>query len=203
MTKKKVVLKENVKIPRRRGRPRKSASKDKAMEHYNPRTGRIEPEVININNNGIYVGNMRGLVLRESSRFASEEELVAIINDYFDNGGTIITSEKKNGEVSTKRVLSISGLMYHLGIDSQKMFYELEKHKTYGIYIRKAKLLIMRNYEEMLQTSPNPTGAIFALKQFGWKDNTSNEINVTFHPFTSMMQRAALKEQPKGVEDES
>ena len=199
---KKVILKPNVKIPKKVGRPRKSASKDKPMEHYNPRTGKIEQEVIDVNTNRVFVGSTKGLMLSQTSRFKSAEELIDILNDYFENGGTVVTSEKRTGESVTKRVLSLSGLIYHLGFDSMKMFYEAEKHKEYGVYIRRAKMLVMRNYEEMLQTSSNPTGAIFALKQFGWKDNTASEVNVTFHPFVNMMQRASIKDEPKKIIDE-
>lgn len=198
----KKVLKPNVKIPKKVGRPRKSASKDKPMEHYNPRTGKIEQEMLDINSNRVYAGGSSAVILREASRFGSAEELINILNDYFENGGTIISKEGKNGEISQKRIISLAGLIFHLGIDSMALFYQLEKHKEYGTYIRRAKLLIMRNYEEMLQTNPNPTGAIFALKQFGWKDNTANEVNVTFHPFVSMMQRATQKEETKTIINE-
>lgn len=198
----KKVLKPNVKIPKKVGRPRKSASKDKPMEHYNPRTGKIEQEMLDVNSNRVYAGGSSAVILREASRFSSAEELINILNDYFENGGTIISKQEKNGEISSRRVISLAGLIYHLGFDSMKMFYEAEKHKEYGVYIRRAKMLIMRNYEEMLQTNPNPTGAIFALKQFGWKDNTANEVNVTFHPFVSMMQRVPQKEEPKMIINE-
>lgn len=194
------VFKRNVALPKRKvGRPRKTASKDKPLEHYNKLTGKFEEEMIK--GTKVYLGENNKLILRDNTKFGDVETLISRLNDYFNEGGTIVTSVNKSGDTVTKRVLTLSGLIFFLGYNSMSEFYKLESHKEYGTYIKRAKLLIQQNYEEMLQTASNPTGAIFALKQFGWKDNNNGELNINLHPFMDMMKRAQSKEQPKELID--
>ena len=65
--------------------------------------------------------------------------------------------------------LTISGLCYSLGFASRQSFYDYEKKGKFAYTIKRARLFIEKEYEMQLDAG-NPTGAIFALKNFGWKD---------------------------------
>lgn len=76
---------------------------------------------------------------------------------------------------------TITKLCYELGFESRQSFYDYEKREEFSYVIKRARLLVESGYEERLQ-SQSPTGAIFALKNMGWKDKvetgfTDNEGN--------------------------
>ena len=101
--------------------------------------------------------------------FESAGNLQSAIQDYFTNG---MESRKKEieGRGSIKvPVPTITGLCWHLGFASRSAFYDLQKLPQFSYTIKRARLMIEREYEEQLQKG-NPTGAIFALKNFGWMD---------------------------------
>lgn len=63
-----------------------------------------------------------------------------------------------------------TGLALHLGFSARSSLNDyLEKEGFYDP-IKKALLRIENKYEERMITEKNPTGSIFALKNFGWKD---------------------------------
>lgn len=64
---------------------------------------------------------------------------------------------------------TVSGLAIYLGFADRYSFYEYEKHPDFTYTIKKARSFIERHYEQLLQAG-NSTGAIFALKNFGWQD---------------------------------
>jgi hypothetical protein len=64
---------------------------------------------------------------------------------------------------------SITGLAYSLGFVSRQSFYDYENYPVFSDTVKKARLRIEMFYEEQL-LSKNTTGAIFALKNFGWSD---------------------------------
>ena len=101
--------------------------------------------------------------------FESVENLQSAIQDYFTNG-----MEKRQKEIKDKGLMkvpvpTITGLCLHLGFASRQAFYDLQKHREFSYTVKRARMLIEREYEEQLQKG-NPTGAIFALKNFGWMD---------------------------------
>ena len=69
---------------------------------------------------------------------------------------------------------TISGLAYHLGFESRQSFYDYEDRPDYSYTIKRARLRIEMTYEQALQGS-QCTGAIFALKNLGWKDKSEVE----------------------------
>ena len=81
--------------------------------------------------------------------------------------------------LSDDRPVTISGLCYHLGFESLQSFYDYEKRQEFSYAIKKLRLFVVSVYEELLSKG-NSTGAIFALKNFGWKDK--QEIEVTSDP---------------------
>jgi len=64
---------------------------------------------------------------------------------------------------------TITGLALFLGFESRQSFYKYEKDGEFCYTIKKARLRIESVYEQNLH-SGNPSGSIFALKNFGWKD---------------------------------
>lgn len=62
-----------------------------------------------------------------------------------------------------------SGLALHLGFESRKSLWEYGKKPEFSNPVKKALLRIEQYYEDNLLTR-NATGAIFALKNFDWKD---------------------------------
>jgi hypothetical protein len=70
--------------------------------------------------------------------------------------------------------LTLTGLILHLGLSSRQSFDLYAERPEFVDSVRKAKLLIESEYEKRLATNA-PTGAIFALKNFGWSDKQAIE----------------------------
>lgn len=82
----------------------------------------------------------------------------------------------KDGNIITIPSPTISGLCYFLGFESRQSYYDYEQRPEFSYTLKRAKLFIENEYEKQLH-NPNCTGAIFALKNFGWKDKQL-ELNV-------------------------
>lgn len=105
-------------------------------------------------------------------KYETAEDLQVAIEDYFENGVNKRQIKVRNGkdyEVVEIPVPTITGLVLHCGFADRASFYDLEKQDKFSHTIKKARTFIEKEYEEILQTTGN-TGAIFALKNFGWKD---------------------------------
>lgn len=63
--------------------------------------------------------------------------------------------------------ITLTGLIYALGLSSRQSLSHYEKREEFCDSVRRAKLRVEMAYEEKLHTR-NPSGAIFALKNFGW-----------------------------------
>lgn len=87
------------------------------------------------------------------SVYTSAGEIEAGIQEYFAKDG------KK----------TITGLAYHLGFESRQSFYDYEKNGEFSYTLKRARLKIEMGYEEGLHEAAC-SGAIFALKNFGWRD---------------------------------
>jgi len=118
--------------------------------------------------------------------FNTPEELQAAILKYFREGVTekevIIGSGSKARKVKVP-VPTICGLCFFIGFESRQSFYDYEKKEGFTYTIKRARLFIESHYEELLQATGS-TAAIFALKNFGWKDQqiidqTVREVKVT------------------------
>lgn len=67
-----------------------------------------------------------------------------------------------------------SGLALYLGFESRQSLEDYKKKPEFSYPIKKALLRIESYYEQSIQ-SRNPAGAIFALKNFGWRDKQEVE----------------------------
>ena len=139
-------------------------------------------------------------VIGRPPEYQTPAELQAKIEKYFKDGvrfKTIIVGPANNRTEVTVQVPTICGLCLYLGFESRQSFYDYEKKPGFTYTIKKARMLIEREYEEQLQTS-TPTGAIFALKNFNWKDtpliDQSHHIHTTF--IQNILDKAGLNGQP-------
>jgi len=123
------------------------------------------------------------------AKYKTDEELQQAISDYFQNGvkkRTVVIGKGEKAETIEIEVPTITGLVLYLGFESRQSFYDLEKVEKFSYTIKRARTLIEQNYEELLQTG-NVSGAIFALKNFGWTDRQETQItgeglNITINP---------------------
>lgn len=109
--------------------------------------------------------------------FMNKEELIEKIAEYFESGHntkTIIIGKAPNNYEVEVPVLTISGLAMFLGFCSRQSLYDYEQNEEFSYIIKRARLFVEMEYEEQLQHG-NTTGAIFALKNMGWKDRVETE----------------------------
>lgn len=105
--------------------------------------------------------------------WASPDDMQAAIEAYVKSPPEK-TIHTKDGPIDVP-VLTITGLCLHLGFCSRQSFYDYEKRDGFSYTIKRARTLIEHEYETMLQMG-NTTGAIFALKNFGWTDKSEVEL---------------------------
>lgn len=104
--------------------------------------------------------------------FETVEALQKKIDEYFAEGvkkKKITIGKPPNTQVIEIQIPTITGLCIYCGFESRQSFYDYEKKEGFSYTIKRARLFIENEYEELLQ-SGNTTGAIFALKNFGWVD---------------------------------
>lgn len=68
-----------------------------------------------------------------------------------------------------------TGLALHLGFESRQSLQDYKEKEGFSYSIKKALLRIEGQYEGIAVYGKMPTGAIFALKNFGWKDKQEVE----------------------------
>lgn len=90
--------------------------------------------------------------------YKNAEELEEAVKLYFD----------------TTQIKTVTGLAYFLGFESRQSFYDYETRGEFSYTIKRARLFIEMGYEMQLWGTSN-AGAIFALKNFGWKDKQEVE----------------------------
>ena len=107
--------------------------------------------------------------------FDSAEQMVVMINDYFESLLYPIKegTEEREAEGYKNRP-TITGLALFLGFASRQSMYDYVKKEEYSYIITRAQQIIAMSYEEMLLTKVS-AGAIFALKNMGWDDKTQIE----------------------------
>lgn len=93
-------------------------------------------------------------------KYESADELESAIDKYLES-----TDQKK---------WTITGLALSLGFESRQSFYDYEEKGEYSYIIKRARLHVEMSYEEKLSDN-GCTGAIFALKNMGWKDKSEVE----------------------------
>ena len=102
--------------------------------------------------------------------YSTAEELQEKIDEYFAGGYRTI-KRIVNDRVIELPDITISDLVIFLGFCDRQSFYEYEQKPEFAYTIKRSRSFIEREYESLLRLG-NCTGAIFALKNFGWKDKT-------------------------------
>ena len=128
-------------------------------------------------------GNKYAVGLTDSGRppkFDSPSELLDKITEYFDS---LSLSEEDKDLIKLGMDISIprptmTGMALYLGFCSRQSLYDYDSKDEFSYIIKRARLVIENNYEQGLE-SKSPTGAIFALKNMGWKDKTETTSTVT------------------------
>lgn len=114
-------------------------------------------------------------------------ETVKILEDkilaYF-NGIEAKTITLEDGKL-IQEPLTITGLALALGT-TRKTLLDYEDKGEYSYTVKMAKTVV-ENYAEKRLFGSTPTGAIFALKNYGWKDtsqtdNTNTNLNKEVEP---------------------
>jgi len=90
-------------------------------------------------------------------KFETPEQLEAAIQAYFDK------------QTQSKLPITISGLAYNLGFLDRQSIYDYKEREEFSCIIKRATFFVESCYEGKL-SSTTPTGAIFALKNMGWRD---------------------------------
>jgi hypothetical protein len=101
--------------------------------------------------------------------FKKKEPLAKAIESYFTAADDIPPGKKPEPP-------TLAGLALYLGFNSKD---DLDRYETKGRFkavIKQARLRVMTYYESRLY-APNPTGAMFALKNMGWDVNAKTDIN--------------------------
>lgn len=122
--------------------------------------------------------------------FKSAKELEEKIDKYFDswyNKKKVTTKSWVEIEIP---YITVTWLSYYLWFESRQSLYDYANKGEYSYIIKRAKLLIEREYEEWL-FSQGSTWAIFALKNMWWKDkseveNTNKNVNYTKDEWKNM-----------------
>jgi len=139
-------------------------------------------------------------------KFETPEELEKMIDQYFNECPDLVTKYTQDGTKFEVPTPTITGLALYLGFCSRQSMYDYQKVDKFSYIIKKARLSIEKTYETILQHG-SPTGAIFALKNMGWKDTqeivTENKDNKSIDP--SMLSekdfKAYMKLQEKAIVD--
>jgi len=90
-------------------------------------------------------------------------------------------SKQKNEDTANNQTtlswpgpVTLSGLAYYLGFDGKEAFIDYEQNGAYARLLRRARLRIETAYEKKLH-SQSSSGAIFALKSWGWHEKADEK----------------------------
>lgn len=123
--------------------------------------------------------NLRG----RPPKYKTVAELQAKIDEYFELGveaKEIAVGPPNNRKIELIKTPTLTGLVLWLGFCSRDSFYEYGKKPEFTDSIKRARTRIEQTYEEQLHTG-TATGAIFALKNFGWIDTPVIDQTVHYH----------------------
>ena len=122
-------------------------------------------------------------------KYSNADELSVKIDEYFIFvQGEKITKQvldPKTGELNEVDVwirhperITVTGLALFLGFADRQSLQDYKAKKQFSFPIKRAMTRIEQEYENQL-FERNPSGAIFALKNFGWRDKTEVDVDHT------------------------
>jgi hypothetical protein len=150
--------------------------------------------------------------------FKSVAEIKTRINEYFDwikgeSHNEMLPykpTAKSPPEMREQRVwdrepqpATFTGLAHFLGFDSRQAFEDYEHYGAFQKTLRRARLKVESEYEKQLFQSP-ATGAIFALKSFGWaeRSSTTKTTEIPVGSSTLKIEVIATGPAPVGMEQQ-
>ncbi len=99
-------------------------------------------------------------------KYETAEEMELKINEYF------------NWCIENKMEIAVNGLVLYLGFSHKSSLYEYQENEEFTDLIKKARTAVEMSYELDLRTFKFG-GAVFALKNMGWTDVTTQNVNQT------------------------
>ena len=81
--------------------------------------------------------------------------------------------------------MTVTGLALYLGFESKQSLYDYQERNEFSYLIRKARTIVENGYEKALHSN-TVTGAIFALKNMGWKDRQDIDVTSGDKPINSV-----------------
>lgn len=115
--------------------------------------------------------------------FDNPEALQSKVDEYFIwvlGEREWVVNDSGEREERVKRAAchtTVTGMALFLGFESRQSIYDYEERGDFSYIIKKARMKVEDAYEQRLHGT-TPTGAIFALKNMGWKDKTEQDLNV-------------------------
>lgn len=70
--------------------------------------------------------------------------------------------------------VTLTGMILHLGLSSRQSLDRYQEYEGFSDCVKRAKLYVELAYEMRLN-GDKPTGAIFALKNLGWRDRIEQD----------------------------
>lgn len=137
--------------------------------------------------------------------FQTPEEMQVKIDAYFAScvptflrvDGSVVP-DKNGNPIVQYNPPTITGLALYLGFEDRSSLYEYKEKKEFTHTVKKA-IARMENYAEReLFNNPKPTGAIFWLKNHGWKAEEDTKADVK----TTVRFVVEDDEEEKETEDE-
>ncbi|RPH41487.1 MAG: hypothetical protein EHM87_19580 [Burkholderiales bacterium] len=113
-------------------------------------------------------------------KFKTPEEIEVKIIEYFEIGAYCPIGKTSVGEKVTKYIPTLTGLILWLGFSAKEDFYIYCKKPDFSAPLKRARLLIEQTYEQQLRGQYS-SGAIFALKNFGWVDTPLIDNSRHYH----------------------
>jgi len=92
----------------------------------------------------------------------SPEQFDALVDEYVEQ------CEEKDVPVT------LTGMILHLGLSSRQSLDRYQQYDGFSDCVKRAKLYVELAYEMRLN-GDKPTGAIFALKNLGWRDRVEQD----------------------------
>lgn len=137
--------------------------------------------------------------------FQTPEEMQVQIDAYFAScmptflriDGNVVP-DKNGNPIVEYNPPTITGLALNLGFEDRQSLYDYSTKKEFSCTVKKA-IARMENYAEReLFNNPKPTGAIFWLKNHGWKAEEDTKADVK----TTVRFVVSDDEEEKETEDE-
>lgn len=104
-------------------------------------------------------------------KFPTVEDFNSAVDSYFDS----IKEPRVSGETVYFEPATVTGLALHLDT-TRETLCDYQERDEFTDAVKRAKLRCENYAERMLYIGKNATGAIFSLKNFGWKD--SQDMNL-------------------------